>query len=79
MVTSLARRLELLEAAGADAVVIEPFTREFSSFGPEAFVDDVLIAEFDLTDIEAQRRNWCVFRDRRPDLYGALTTHDAGG
>ena len=41
--------------------------------------DDVLIAEFDLTDIEAQRRNWCVFRDRRPDLYGALTTHDAGG
>ena len=28
--------------------------------------------------IEAQRRNWCVFRDRRPDLYGALTTLDGG-
>ncbi len=40
--------------------------------------DDVLIARFDLAAIEAQRRNWCVFRDRRPDLYGALTTLDGG-
>lgn len=41
--------------------------------------DDVLIAEFDLEQIEAQRRSWCVFRDRRPELYGVLSTHDAGG
>ena len=45
---------------------------------PRHIPDDVLIARFDLAAIEAQRRNWCVFRDRRPDLYGALTTLDGG-
>ena len=38
--------------------------------------DDVLLAEFDLAELETQRRNWGVFRDRRPELYGALTSHD---
>ncbi len=38
--------------------------------------DAVLVATFDLAAIEAQRRSWGVFRDRRPDLYGALTTFD---
>lgn len=38
--------------------------------------DAVLVASFDLAEIEAQRRSWGVFRDRRPDLYGALTTLD---
>ncbi len=33
----------------------------------------VLLAEFDLTAIAAQRREWGVFRDRRPELYGRLT------
>lgn len=35
-----------------------------------------LVARFDLTALEAQRRGWFVFRDRRPDLYGALMTQD---
>lgn len=35
-----------------------------------------LIAHFDLAALEAQRRGWFVFRDRRPDLYGALMTQD---
>ncbi len=39
---SLDRRLELLEAAGLDAVVVEPFTRELASRPPAAFVDDVV-------------------------------------
>jgi N-carbamoylputrescine amidase len=41
--------------------------------------DAVLIASFDLAEIEAQRRSWGVFRDRRPELYGALTTFDGQG
>lgn len=35
-----------------------------------------LLAKFDLAVLEAQRRGWFVFRDRRPDLYGALVTQD---
>jgi N-carbamoylputrescine amidase len=38
--------------------------------------DAVLTASFDLTEIEALRNNWFVFRDRRPDLYGAIMTLD---
>ena len=41
--TSLARRLELLEEAGADAVIVEPFTRELAACAAPAFVDDVLL------------------------------------
>lgn len=39
----------------------------------------VLLAQFDLAELAEQRDNWFVFRDRRPDLYGALTTYDAIG
>lgn len=39
----------------------------------------VLLAQFDLAALDEQRENWFVFRDRRPDLYGALTTYDAVG
>ena len=41
--TSLARRAELLVAAGADDVVVLPFTRELASLAPDAFIDDVVI------------------------------------
>jgi len=33
-------------------------------------------AMFDLDDIAKLRASWGLFRDRRPDLYGALTSHD---
>ncbi len=36
----------------------------------------VLTAKFDLAELAEQRNNWFVFRDRRPELYGALTTYD---
>lgn len=44
----------------------------------EAGEDDeaVLLAEFDLAALAEQRDNWFVFRDRRPELYGALVTFD---
>jgi len=38
--------------------------------------DAVLLAEFDLAAVAQLRDNWFVFRDRRPDLYGALLTLD---
>jgi riboflavin kinase/FMN adenylyltransferase len=43
MVASLGRRIELLGEAGADTVVVEPFTRDLASKAPHAFVDDILI------------------------------------
>ena len=33
-------------------------------------------ASFDLAEIAKARASWGLFRDRRPDLYGSLTTHD---
>jgi len=36
----------------------------------------VLLAQFDLAAVAEQRDNWFVFRDRRPELYGALTSLD---
>lgn len=38
--------------------------------------DAVLTARFDLEQIDQLRNNWFVFRDRRPDLYGALSSLD---
>jgi N-carbamoylputrescine amidase len=35
-----------------------------------------LVHEFDLDQLELQRIEWGVFRDRRPDLYHILTTYD---
>lgn len=43
LVSSLARRIELLGEAGADAVVIEPFTRELAGHTPHAFVEQILL------------------------------------
>lgn len=36
----------------------------------------VLLAEFDLDALAEQRAEWGIFRDRRPDLYRAILTHD---
>lgn len=38
--------------------------------------ETVLVAEFDLDQVEMQRADWGVFRDRRPDLYKVITTYD---
>ncbi|WP_168122541.1 N-carbamoylputrescine amidase [Paenibacillus sp. HB172176] len=36
----------------------------------------VLVAEFDLDQLEVQRIEWGIFRDRRPELYGAIASYD---
>ena len=37
--------------------------------------EGVITAEFDLDAITQKRREWGVFRDRRPEMYGTLLTH----
>jgi riboflavin kinase/FMN adenylyltransferase len=44
MLCSLARRIELLTEAGADAVVVEPFTKELAARTPNAFVETILLS-----------------------------------
>lgn len=44
LITTHARKLELLAAAGADAVVLEPFTAALAALSPDAFVAEVLAA-----------------------------------
>jgi len=38
--------------------------------------DGVTTATFDLDEIAKMRASWGLFRDRRPDLYGAIRGHD---
>ncbi|KEA63152.1 N-carbamoylputrescine amidase [Marinobacterium lacunae] len=38
--------------------------------------ETVLVHSFDLDELARMRRGWGVFRDRRPELYGALATFD---
>jgi N-carbamoylputrescine amidase len=38
--------------------------------------ETVLVAEFDLDQIEIMRIEWGIFRDRRPDLYKIITSYD---
>lgn len=42
LIVSLERRVELLGEAGADIVVVEPFTLEFAAIEADAFASDVL-------------------------------------
>jgi N-carbamoylputrescine amidase len=39
--------------------------------------EGVVTASFDLDEIAKMRASWGLFRDRRPDLYGLLRSHDA--
>lgn len=38
--------------------------------------ETVLVAEFDLEQLETQRLEWGIFRDRRPDLYSLISSYD---
>jgi N-carbamoylputrescine amidase len=38
--------------------------------------EGVLVASFDLAALARTRASWGFFRDRRPELYGVLTTAD---
>lgn len=38
--------------------------------------ETVIVAEFDLDQVETMRIEWGVFRDRRPELYNIIATYD---
>jgi len=38
--------------------------------------ETVLVAEFDLDQLDTQRIEWGIFRDRRPDLYKIIASYD---
>ncbi|MGI6120401.1 MAG: N-carbamoylputrescine amidase [Desulfosporosinus sp.] len=38
--------------------------------------ETVLVVEFDLEQLEIQRQEWGIFRDRRPDLYSLILSYD---
>jgi N-carbamoylputrescine amidase len=40
--------------------------------------EGIILASFDFAAIEKARSSWGLFRDRRPDLYGAILTADGG-
>ncbi len=46
-VASLARRLELLAAAGVEVVIVEPFTAALAARTADAFFDEILVAGLD--------------------------------
>lgn len=45
MLCSLERRVELLRMAGADEVIVLPFTRELAALSADAFVDDIVLGQ----------------------------------
>ncbi len=47
MLVTLERRMELLAEAGADAVVVEPFTAEFAALPADRFIAEVLRGDLD--------------------------------
>jgi N-carbamoylputrescine amidase len=54
--------------------IADPTGAKVAEAGEEG--EAVLTAKFDLSRNEELRNNWFVFRDRRPDLYGILTSYD---
>lgn len=39
--------------------------------------ETVIVHEFDLDELSKERREWGIFRDRRPEMYGIISTHGA--
>lgn len=54
--------------------IADPMGEKIAEAGEDE--DAILLATFDLAAIAELRDNWFVFRDRRPDLYGVLSTLD---
>ncbi|MFK7939772.1 MAG: N-carbamoylputrescine amidase [Roseovarius sp.] len=54
--------------------IANPFGQKVAEAASEDMT--VLTATFDLDEVAETRRYWGVFRDRRPDLYGAISTLD---
>jgi riboflavin kinase/FMN adenylyltransferase len=51
LITTLARKAELIEARGVSELVVIPFDREFAERSPQAFLDDVLVGALGATHV----------------------------
>lgn len=51
LITTLARKAELIGALGVGEVVVIPFNQEFAAQSPQAFVDDVLVGTLQATHV----------------------------
>ena len=66
-------------AAGVAALLLVPLHNRLSRWAENRFQRDIATMRATLPELLAELRDsWFVFRDRRPDLYGALTTLDGG-
>jgi riboflavin kinase/FMN adenylyltransferase len=49
--TSMGKKIELLEMLGIDRVVVEDFSKRFSQLSPEEFVRDILVGKFEAREV----------------------------
>jgi riboflavin kinase/FMN adenylyltransferase len=68
MLTTLERRAELLHEAGAEVVVVEPFTAELAGMAAEVFVDQVLAKEVGAHHVVVGA-DFSFGKDRRGDVH----------
>jgi len=49
--TSMEKKIELLEMLGIDRVIVEDFNKRFSQLSPEEFVRDILVGKFNAQEV----------------------------
>ena len=59
---------------GGRSLVVDPFGEIVAQASDDG--DDTIVAELDRDRIYAARRRWPMLRDRRPEVYGPLTSTD---
>jgi predicted amidohydrolase len=59
---------------GGRSLVVDPFGEIAARASDEA--DDTIVVEIDREKVYAARRRWPMLRDRRPEIYGPLTSAD---
>jgi predicted amidohydrolase len=59
---------------GGRSLVVDPFGEIVAQASDDA--DDTILAEISREQVYAARRRWPMLRDRRPDVYGPLTSPD---
>ncbi|MBN1868624.1 riboflavin biosynthesis protein RibF [Candidatus Sumerlaeota bacterium] len=83
LLLSRERKIELIERAGIDALVIQEFSRDLASLAPETFIDEVLasrlgvdrlIVGFDFRFGESGRGDAAMLEARAPDRGFAVET-----
>ncbi|MFR4026050.1 MAG: hypothetical protein ACLTZY_10605 [Alistipes indistinctus] len=80
LLTTLPEKLELLEQAGIDNVIVAPFTESFSRLGAEEFIRDYLVETLHL-DTLAVGYNHHLGHNQQgdPDRWNAWRTNSGSG